>query len=118
MLRGVEIYLIRTNTKAADPEQSLGMLQNAAGKASVGAYPHQVGILDGRDQFGFGKRLGMILDIGIAILAESVDGGRMNAFEQQNLDLSLMERGLVQVQVSHVSAVCRRCSSVFAGPSG
>ena len=44
----------------------------------------------------------MILDIGVAIAPEGFDRARMNAFEQQDLDFSLVE-GSFFLEASHLS---------------
>ena len=43
----------------------------------------------------------MNFDIGIAIVAEGFHRARVDAFEQQDLDFSFVERSLGQFQFSH-----------------
>ena len=48
----------------------------------------------------------MILNVRIAIRLKRIDGARMNAFEQENLDFVLLERSLAQVSFEPLPDGC------------
>ena len=93
VLRGVEIHLVGADAKTADRRAAAGACsKNARGQTRVRADADEVGVLDATPAASAsGKRLGMIFDIAVAIPAESFHSARMNAFEQQDFDLSFMK---------------------------
>src|SRR5689334_20652363 len=57
----------------------------------------------------------MVFDFGVAIGAEGFDGAGMNALEQQDFDLALVERGLAY-RANRLTP--RSCSSTLEGVRG
>ena len=107
VLRGVQVHLIGADAEAADADEPGGVLQYTSRQLRSRADTHEIGVRDGLDQFRLGERLRMRFDPGITVGAESFDGARVDAFEQQDLDFALVEGGFVHERGLKIQ--CRTC---------
>jgi len=84
-LCGRQIDLVGADAEAADRRQLRRARQHRLGQQRARPDPEEVRVGDLLDQRLVGKRLGRGHDLRVAVLAQRLDGPRVDAFEQDEL---------------------------------
>ena len=90
----VEVDLVGADAEAAHGHQFLRVVEDLCRQLSTGADAEEVHIGDARLELGVRQGAGQVLDAGVARGLEHLDRRRMDAFEQEELDLAFVEGGL------------------------
>ena len=91
---GLELDLVGADAEAADGDQLVGRFQHFLGDLGARADADEVGVLDLLDQGVFVQGRLQVLDVGVTVGLEHVQGVLVHAFQQQETDLGLVEREL------------------------
>ena len=89
-----QVHLVGADAEAADPGQPRSVLEEPALQLRGRADADEVRVGGRLFQRRPDERFLVALDVVVAILPELLDGAGMDAFEQQDLDLGFIQRGL------------------------
>jgi hypothetical protein len=89
LLSGRDIHLIRPDAEAPDGYQLVFRLENGSRNLSRRPDAQDVTVPDCLNQLRFGECFLAIIDAGVTIGPERLNGARMDALEEENPDLFL-----------------------------
>ena len=95
---GVQVDLVGADAETADSDQFLGAVEDLFGQLGARANADEVGIGDLFLQLRIRQGAGEVFDVAVPGGLEDVHGGLVDAFEEKELDLALIERSLAHLR--------------------
>ena len=92
-----QVHLVGANAKAAYGGQFMGMGKHVSRQLGTGANAYKMRVGHFGQQLIAFQRAGQAFDVGVARRVQHLDGRRVNAFEQQELDLVFVSGGFGRV---------------------
>ncbi len=95
---GLQVDLVGADAEAADGDQLLGAVEHLFGELGARADADEVGVGDLFLELGIRQGAGDVLDVAVTRGLQDIHGGLVDAFQEKEADLALVEGSLAHLR--------------------